>query len=277
MPFLAILLVAFLTVLPASAQVAPTEGNIKRAEEIFTKLGLAASLKRRFAYLEEIQTIWKPAPARAEETKDAGGLFSDLTPKSGPKKVTPIVETPPVAITFEKFCKKVLPEALEIEVKMSPTVNLGAFVTAIEPDAPPILQWDSEEDRIPVSWYIYNGGSSPHDWGSSAGSWVRATAVALQPSQWRDPEGFSHLGKHAMILLEGIYDKRIRELALFPSTLRSELHEVRSTIERHSKTRKLENNTEATACGLMLPTGFGTNIRVKTKLGHNTYQISAWD
>ncbi|MVW69971.1 hypothetical protein [Bordetella sp. 15P40C-2] len=39
-------------------QCAPTEGNIAQAEKLVEKLGIARSLKRRYARLEEIRTLW---------------------------------------------------------------------------------------------------------------------------------------------------------------------------------------------------------------------------
>src|ERR1019366_3072135 len=59
-------------------QAAPTAGNIKAAEAIVEKLGIAPSLERRFARLDEVLpwAIWQPkAPAAPQNT---GGVFGHL-------------------------------------------------------------------------------------------------------------------------------------------------------------------------------------------------------
>jgi hypothetical protein len=65
-------------------QVAPTEGNMKRAEEIFEKLNLASSLKRRFATYTDIPEtawVWKAPKSNALNPEPTAGLFSDIKTK----------------------------------------------------------------------------------------------------------------------------------------------------------------------------------------------------
>jgi hypothetical protein len=54
-------------------QAAPTAGNIKAAEELVAKLGIAPSLERRFARLDELRANWVPAVAK--EAAPTGGVF----------------------------------------------------------------------------------------------------------------------------------------------------------------------------------------------------------
>src|SRR5690348_266159 len=60
-------------------QALPSAGNIQQAEELVAKLGIAASLRRRYARLDEIKALWRPA--LAEEAPAAGGVFAHLKPK----------------------------------------------------------------------------------------------------------------------------------------------------------------------------------------------------
>lgn len=250
-------------------QAAATEANIKQAEEIVSKLGIAASLRRRFARFEEIQTIWKPAAADAPKAEDAG-VFGHLKPKGAAPR-EPMAMSP-VAITWAKFRDTVLPQAVGIEVFMTYTMPFAALVTAVDPDAPPILRWDRPEARNPVSLYTYTGGSAPARWGLTNGAWVPVTGIALRPEAWNNPESDA---KSVMLILQGARETSIDELALFPETLRAELHAIRKTIEQFSKAGRLEGMEEASACGLLIPST--ANLRVRTALGTANYTVDRWD
>ena len=67
-------------------QVAPAEGNVAQAEKLVQKLGGESSLRRRFARLEELNLIWKPAsttnPYRGSR------VFSGVTTKAKHKTPT---------------------------------------------------------------------------------------------------------------------------------------------------------------------------------------------
>lgn len=53
---------------------------------------------------------------------------------------------------------KVMPAASHLTVKVPNRADrFAALVTAVRPDAPPILRWDRDEARNPFSWY-YSGG-----------------------------------------------------------------------------------------------------------------------
>jgi len=135
------------------AQVAPSQGNIEQAEKIVEKLGLANSLKRRYAQFEEIpHFLWQDRGAvRKAEVKQAGGVFANIAPKGAPAP-DETMTLPSTTMTWEKFQRTVLPTAETIEAKMDNPNRLMALVTASDPTAPNILQWDNL-----FSWY-YHGG-----------------------------------------------------------------------------------------------------------------------
>jgi hypothetical protein len=180
-------------------------------------------------------------------------------------------------ITWVKFASKVLPNAEQILLNTGMHLNYGAIVTAVDMDAPPILQWDTEEARNPFSWYVYHGGSTPGDWSLKPRVWTPVSGICLKPSMWQNGNAFERMGSGAMLILEGAKDTRNNSMALFPEILKSELHQIRSTIEMFSKRGKLEGQEEASACGLFLQGDAGTNIRVKTSLGTTEYRIDRWD
>ncbi|GAQ30261.1 hypothetical protein SAMD00023378_3944 [Ralstonia sp. NT80] len=260
-------------------QAAPTAGNVARAEKLVADMGIESALRRRYARLEDIQKLWSP-PA-AQKTAQPPGVFSHVTLKEAAGIVHKGLSAPVQDITWEKFRRTVLPGARKIEfVVPTGRINFCGLVTASDPDAKPILQWDTEESRNPVSWYVYNGGSSAADWGLRAGELAPVTAITLQPSMWAAEDKFQHQGKSVIFVLEAARDRRDATLCLFPEILKAELREVRATIEAFSRTRTLEGGEEASANGVRI--GDRGNVhahvfRVTSDVGVADYLIDRWD
>jgi hypothetical protein len=260
-------------------QAAPSAGNIAQAEKLVEQLGIAPSLKRRFARLDDIlEKLWEPRPAR-EETKAAGGVFGHLKPKGSEPAAA--MRVPPVVMTWEKFKRTVLPEARSIELLAPMRGNYEALVTASDPEAPPILQWDSPERRNPVSWYVYSGGSIASQWGLAAGAWVKVVALSANPPHWFGRE-MPHQADGVLFVLEGCRDSRWASsgLGLFPECLKSELREVKSTIEAYSHRGQLEGYEESSACGIKISKGQASDVHVRVFGASGApveYQIDRWD
>ncbi|QNG62567.1 hypothetical protein B1VFA_018 [Rhizobium phage B1VFA] len=259
-------------------QAAPSAGNIAVAEKLVEKLGIQNSLKRRFARLEEITTIWTPtAAATAPAT---GGVFGHLTPKGAAFSMQAAPVAPIQNITWEKFLRTVVPKALSMDLAMhSMSAPFAALVTAEDPDAPPILQWDHEEKRNPFSWYLYSGGSRPGNWNLPPAGRIKVNAISLKPSSWNlAPGADDNQGKGALFILEGCRDLRTPGLCLFPEILKSSLHSIRSTIEAFSHRGKMSGQDEASACGVLCDQkGLNYEVRVTTDLGRADYRIDRWD
>lgn len=255
-------------------QAAPSSGTIAQAERLFETLGLAPALRRRYARADEIEAVWRPAPQR--EGVPSGGIFGHLKPK-GAAELAPM-RVPPQTMTWEKFARTVLQTAERIEVLAPARGNYTALVTAVDAEAPPILQWDREDARNPVSWYVYRGGSAASHWGLSGGQFHNVEVVTLKPSMWGG--GFEHQGKGVVIVIEGARESWQAGLALFPECLRSDLHGVRSVIEAHSRTGKIEGFGEPHAAGLMLDAGSKTwdaTLRVWSGGRSMEYRLDRWD
>lgn len=258
-------------------QAAPSAGNIAQAEKIFETMGLAASLRRRFARLDDVtDAIWRPAPPRADE-KPAGGIFGHLTPKS--ETPSSAIELPAQTMTWDKFQRTVLPTAESIEFSVPAHGNFGALTTAVDPEAPPILQWDRPDRRNPVAWYLWYGGSMARQWGLNPGSQCRVVAIVATPSAWHGG-AYGHFGESFMLLLDGAVETQASGLALFPECLRSELHQVRSVIEAHSRSGSIEGLGQPMAAGPIFSKGKGpwTCPLTVTAEGHKrTYNLDRWD
>lgn len=270
-------------------QAAPTAGNVKRAEEIVAKLGLEKSLERRYAHLDEVQAIWKPVKEDSsqrdkgillEKTTAFGGVFAGIPIKKKRSEDKYQMEAPETVITFEKFRRTVLTSAEKMELLVTDhNDSYAALLTAAHSDAPPIIQWDREDERNPFSWYLYINGSSCEQWNLSPG-WNAVTAVVLQPNMWSGrPCGFNTNG--AMFIVEGAKDlKGPSSACLFPNFLKGELYEVRATIEAYSNNTKLVGNEDADACGLLIQSSsknLSVKLRVTTDVGVALYKIDRWD
>jgi hypothetical protein len=265
-------------------QAAPSEGTIAQAEKLFEQLELAPALRRRFARVEEIDALWRPdAPKPAAAAR--GGIFGHLKPKGAPEPGKPML-VPAITITWEKFRRTVLPEAASIEYMVPSRGGFCAITTASNPSAPPLFQYDREEQRNPFSVYVYTNTSpsSAEEWGLTHDSWTKVVALTLRPSHWFGGEDrYPHLSKGVIMLLEGAKDSQKGGLAIFPELLRSELHGVRSVLEAFSQSGQLEGREESgLACGMLLSGSVAKwgdeAVRVTDRAGSVlTYKLDRWD
>ena len=263
-------------------QVAPTAGNTAQAEKLIKTLGIENSLLRRLAQLEELETLWKPKVREEKRQGPKDGVFGHLKTKGAEKKPQQM-NIPAVTMTWEKFCRTVIPSAESIEYLVeNKHANFAGLVTAAHEDAPPILQWDSPEQRNPFSWYVYVSGSLPSQWGLSLG-YQKVTGVCLQPSMWNG--SFDHQGKSVFFILDGAKDRNKKNEksgnALFPAFLKEELREVRATIEAYSKSADMTGYDQASANGIRLQEGSSKNwdatFRVTTTTVMTLYKLDRWD
>lgn len=255
-------------------QAAPSVGTIAQAEKIVEQMGVARSFERRFAQLEDLETIWKPAPAK-EQVK-TGGMFGHLKPKDS--KQIDDMKIPPITMTWDKFLRTVLPTAEQIKFYVtSNRQNFTAYTTAVHADAPPILQWDTEEQRNPVSTYLWNGGTMPSQWNLSSG-FVNVTGVSYRPNMWFGCN-LRNQSQGVAFILEGARESRNGGLALFPEILKAEFHQIRSVIEAYSNRGEISGMDSSTACGILLDKGSTWNhiFRVTTAGQTVDYKLDRWD
>jgi hypothetical protein len=141
------------------AQAAPSAGAIQQAEKLFSERGLAPALLRRYATLGELPphaVLWSPSTEQEQPSESGGAIFKHVQAKGAASPAA--VVTPSVTMTWEKFQKTVLPTARVLEVLVPPSsARFMALVTAVDPSAPPILQWDRPDDRNAFSWYYASG------------------------------------------------------------------------------------------------------------------------
>ena len=264
-------------------QVNPAVGNVARAEEIVKKLGIENSLKRRFARLDELNPVWHTKIHRF------GGVMISGPFKGIPVKTTETIERLPKGehidggyITWEKFRRNILGQADNIEYLIDGADNFCALTTAVDPEAPPILKWDTKESRCPFAWYMYATGSMPYRWNIKGYKvWHKVTAIDVLPPVRRGMR--DQFGQGVIFILDDCKDVNYDNAgnALFPECLRSELYEVRSTIEAYSKQTHLEGYDEASACGVCFTDhrqNWDCHVRVTLSDGRRVkYHIDRWD
>jgi len=157
--------------------------------------------------------------------------------------------------------------------------SYAAMVTAVDFDAPPILQWDTPEHRNPVSWYLYSGNSLPDAWGLIATTYQSVTGICFKPTMWHG--NFSHHGEGVVFILDGARDTRYENAGggLFPEIMKSEFRDIRSTIEAYSRKETLQGYEESTACGIALSKGdvWSNVFRVLVNGSKTEYKLDRWD
>ncbi|AKJ04740.1 hypothetical protein ATI61_101183 [Archangium gephyra] len=257
-------------------QAAPSAGNIQQAEEAIAKLGLAPALERRFATLADVPLTWKP---RTDKPEKGGSVFGHLKSKEEARATD--LKLPTKTLTWIKFRDTVLPTAEKMELLVpSSSSAFSALITAVHPDAPPLIQWDSPEQRNAVTWYFYQNPSTASSWGLTPG-YVEVLGLTMKPNTWFG-DRFPQQGQGVFFILKGSRDSRNSSLSLFPEHLRSDLHGIRATIEAFSRSRQLVvPEGEPLASGLMVipsaDSSWNVGLRVTSKGSVATYTLDRWD
>lgn len=254
-------------------QVAPNAGAIAAAEKLVQQLGAAGALARRFARVDEIQALWRAIPRKPEVP--AGGVFGHLKSKSAEASGMCI---PAQTMTWEKFRRTVLPTAERIQFLAPACGDYAALVTAVNADAPPILQWDNDGARNPVSWYLWHGGSRAEQFGLLSNQFHEVEAVTLQPSMWSG--GYEHQGAGVMFVIAGAHETHPVSAGLFPEILKSEFHGIRAVLEAYSESTLLEGGEDPHAAGVMLQARacpWSVVVRVWSAGQALEYQLDWWD
>jgi hypothetical protein len=187
---------------------------------------------------------------------------------------------PAQTMTWDKFRRTVLPYAERLQFLAPGHGSYTALVTAVNADAPPILQWDREDRRNPVSWYFWNGGSTAASFGLRGGTYVEVEAVALKPSMWGDETENEHQGKGVVFVLAGARESKMAGAALFPENLKAEFHGIRSVMEAYSRSAAIEGLKEPHVAGIMMttgPEGWDADVRAWSGGRSTGYRLDRWD
>lgn len=259
-------------------QAAPAAGNIEAAEKLVEKLGLAPSLERRFARLQDVinNAVWVLGYESDHARAAAGGVFGHLEPKGATAAVPPVA-LPSTTVTWEKFARTVLPSVQRLQLMVPAHGRFIALTAPVHADAPLIFKWPNA-----IAWYVYPTGSPAHQWGLVGNMWREVTAVVPLPTMWAEPR-MPHLSEGMVLVLDGALDQsRGHGNALFPECLRGDLHGIRSTVEAYSKRAEMAGRDDGSACGYDIRHGGAgrdadATLRVFAGGAWSAYRIDRWD
>jgi len=251
---------------------APTDGNVKVAQQIFADLGLgSADLERRMARMDEIRFTWTPPVVEEAPAKEVP-LFGDLVTKQSEEK--PQITLKPAEggnITWEKFKQKVLPDALAIQALTVPTDKYVYFSNAVSENPGRIWWYDLEEERNTLAWHTTNNPQPARDLGLTAGQLLDIVGIAVPPACWT---GGERANKYMLdiLMVAGLRDRRDGVgSALFAELLRPELREAERVVQAHSVNSHMDTSGEEHAVGLDVTRP--RTLRVRTKHGLTDYFI----
>lgn len=254
-------------------QAAPSDATIAQAESLIEKLNLRLALRRRYARLDDIQAVWRPVEKVDLVRGDVFGHLKKSEQHSG--KIT----IPQIRMSWVRFRDEIMPMAMSISIRVPPSGPFAAFVTSVDPSDPPILQWDHEELRNPVSWYFQAGGSAASHWKCRGGDLMPVDAISLKPSMWFG--GVKNQGSGVMFVIRGAAETRVTGgNALFPEIMKPDLHGVRSVIEKYSRGEKIAGVNEPHVAGLMYDKGrdvWDVDLLVETPDSFRRVFMDRWE
>jgi len=273
-------------------QAPPKEGTIVQANKLVEELGIEPALKRRWMARAELpELVWEPPRlAHVNTPSEREGRFDYL--RRQPREKTPEHIKSIQSITWTRFRRDVLSYAERIMFHVHSQIDAyAALVTAVHPEAKPILKWDGAAGtRNPASWYTYAtkdgfGGSRtgvlPSKFGLVAGTLVEVTGICRKPHEWYDAP-LNGMAQGVIFLLSGAHDTNDPGLALLPEDLNSVLHGVRSVIESASAQESMGTLPEGTeyAAGIAMSqhgewSGGRFDVTVDGLV--KTYQIDRWE
>jgi len=233
------------------AQVAPSAGNLRRAESIIQAMEAAGSLRRRYVTVgDAVETLWSSKP-EVPTASPSGPVFGHIVAKAKAAPTTQPLDLGEVKMTWDKFRRTMLADAESIEYNVpSLPVQLAALVTAVDASAPPILQWDGGDARNPVS--VYSSTSAPSAWNLTPGAWVPVDFVSPMPYHWNG-NAAANQKEGILMALRGCRDvRRTSGGGFLPEFLRSELREIRSSLDAYARSARVEGADKAAACGVAL-------------------------
>lgn len=237
-------------------QAAPKVGTIRQAEKLFHEMQLGPALFRRCINNSDIPAkayLWKPK--RTEVLDAATSVFSHLHPAMAK---TP-QQLPERRMTWTRFQAEMLPMAEEL-YWYGQNCQPITLMTATHPSAPPILRWDNDKVRNPVSWFFPSSDTAVRT------MLYKVHGVLTSPENW----GEDYPGaKQQVIFKTDRLTNAPQHSGLFPECLRHELREVRSVIEASNAVHSfLDNTSGPDAQGVVIsPTKAALRLKVVTKVG----------
>ncbi|MDX6046735.1 YfaP family protein [Bacillus paranthracis] len=124
-----------------------------------------------------------------------------------------------------------------------------------------------------------NSQASNNEWSVDTGKFVKVNGITYSPNLWSDHPVVG-AGTHVFFLLDGVQDlSEGRGRGFFNETLKSDLRQIRKTLELYTTNTPIEDADEATACGVGYSKDNEWNLTVKVTTGNSSriIKIDRWD
>ncbi|WP_102274815.1 hypothetical protein [Cytobacillus massiliigabonensis] len=126
---------------------------------------------------------------------------------------------------------------------------------------------------------ISHSYSSDDSWSVSANTFVKVNGITNSPNLWGE-NPVPQSGTHIFFLLDGVKDlSEGKGRGFFNETLKSELREIRRTLEAYTANTPIEEAEKATACGVGYSKDIEWNLTLKVTSNDTTrmIKIDRWD
>lgn len=247
------------------------EQQILRAEQAFARLNAADSLKWRDAMLSEIpRFIWQPTAPVVSDMK-SGGLFDKLKTKEN-VPAEAIALTGVHAISWSVFLRDVVPHAQAMEAILQGfgIRYIGNIRMAVD-EAPPLLQWDTPEQRNRFAGYMYVEPINPVAVNLPLRGSIPVTAILFNPRQYytNDPHDMQWAPTIVLKDCRPVQGDTLNKTPLFAASFRSEFHDHKTVILNYVNTTPMVHY-DGDANGI---SPIGAVLRVTANGVIKTYQI----
>ncbi|WCN36557.1 YfaP family protein [Aneurinibacillus uraniidurans] len=121
--------------------------------------------------------------------------------------------------------------------------------------------------------------SSDNSWNVQLNNFIKVKGITNSPNLWNE-EKVTHSGQHIFFLLDGCKDlSEGKGRGFFNETLKSELHEIRKTLEAYTANTPIEEIENASACGVGYSKDSEWNLTLKITSNNSTriIKIDRWD
>jgi hypothetical protein len=250
-----------------SGDAAPKEQCIERADKFFTENGYDQSLYRRHAFEHEVPFFWKPVTD--DDTQTRGGIFANIRSRQEKQKQQEGKvkgKLPATKMTWVKFKKDILPSAANIDfLCRSLRYPFAGFTMQQMDNAKPILIWDTDQCRNPLSMYSYEIGLSPMEMGIKVGETYTVKGISKLP-HLLNPDMVDvmtqRFGDGDFLVIDRIVDQHSKvSISLFPFILKSIFHEYRKVIDAYNQNNFLGDDNRGCQ-GLTITAGLDSPIEL---------------
>lgn len=198
-----------------------TEEQLIRAKKALESEGVVSALVRRYATIGDLdgaQSIWK-RPVTVEEAKTKDPFALSLERVKGEEKQ--IISANEIKdISWGTFMDTILPEYSDIEIYVAGRGAYFNFTVPVDPEAKPILMWDSEECRVPWCTMVARDPTYPQRHGLQDSKWYPLEQVVKAP-----------MGDYYFVAVQSESVEQDRAGCSFGQVLAKHLYEHRGPID----------------------------------------------